>query len=64
MSIPKLGLAMQLSVMFAGGGWELGLMRCAQDLTIYLTGGGGPDFILEKYKLAKLQGIGTNVHEF
>lgn len=64
MSIPKLGPAMQLPVMFADGGWELALMRCAQDPTISWTGGGGPAFLLEKYKLAKLEGIRTFVHEF
>lgn len=50
--------------MFADGGWELALMRCAQDPTISLTGAGAPAFLLEKYKLAKLEGIGTFVHEF
>lgn len=64
MSIPKLGPAMQLSVIFTDGGWELALMRCTQDPTIFLTGGGGPAFLLEKYKLVKLEGIGTFVHEF
>lgn len=50
--------------MFADGGWELAWMRCAQDPTISLMGAGAPAFLLEKYKLAKLEGIGTFVHEF
>lgn len=48
---------------FVDGAWGLGMLRCGVNPTTSLAGVVGTDLLLEKYKLAKLEGV-PSVHEF
>jgi hypothetical protein len=54
---------MQLSVIFANGGWELEKLRCDLNPAAFLARVVRPGLFLEKYKLAKLEGL-PSAHEF